>query len=108
MTDKIVVLSTCSSVEEAEKIARSLVEKRLAGCVSILPGARSIYRWGGKIEEESECLLLIKSRRDLVGALRAGIEKIHSYQVPEVLALGIVDGAPAYLEWLERELETVQ
>jgi periplasmic divalent cation tolerance protein len=105
MTDKILVLSTCSSKEEADKIARNLVEKRVAACVNVLPGVRSIYRWRGAVEEASECLLIVKSRRDLAGRLRAEIEKSHSYEVPEVLVLGIVDGAAAYLDWLERELE---
>jgi periplasmic divalent cation tolerance protein len=104
MTDKIVVLSTCASAEEAEKIARHLVENRLAACVSIVPQVRSIYRWKGVVEDASEWLLIIKSRRGLVERLSAGIASMHSYQVPEVVALPIVDGAPAYLSWLEREL----
>jgi periplasmic divalent cation tolerance protein len=104
MTDKIVVLSTCASAEEAESIARALVETRLAACVSVLAGARSIYRWKGAIEEASEWMLVIKSRRDLADELRAEIERHHYYEVPEVLVLGIVDGAPGYLGWMEREL----
>ncbi len=104
MTDKIVVLSTCGSAEEAERIARRLTEKRLAACVNIVPGMRSIYRWQGGIEDSAEWLLLIKSRRDLFVPLRAAIEKNHSYEVPEIVALAIVDGSPGYLGWLEREL----
>jgi periplasmic divalent cation tolerance protein len=104
MTDKIVVFSMCASAEEAEGIARALVEKRLAACVNVLAGARSIYRWQGAIEEASEWLLIIKSRRDLADELRAEIEKLHSYEVPEVLVLAVVDGAPGYLGWMEREL----
>ena len=71
MTDKIVVLTTCSSAEEAERIARALVEKRLAACVNVLPGARSFYRWKDALEDASEWLLLIKSNRELFDALRA-------------------------------------
>ena len=104
MTDKIVVLSTCSSEEEARKIARHLVENRLAACVNVASGVRSVYRWQGAIEEAAECLLIIKSRRDLFDPLRAALETIHSYDVPEVIALSIVDGSPSYLDWMEREL----
>jgi periplasmic divalent cation tolerance protein len=104
MTDKIVVLSTCSSAEEAEKIARALVEKRLAACVNVLPGARSFYRWKDALEDASEWLLLIKSKRELFDALRAELERIHSYEVPEIVALPIVVGSANYLNWLETEL----
>ncbi|MGQ9634109.1 MAG: divalent-cation tolerance protein CutA [Bryobacteraceae bacterium] len=104
MTDKIVVFSTCSSSEEAEKLARTLVEERLAACVSIVPGVQSIYRWRGQIESSSEYLLMIKTRRDRMPSLRAAFERLHSYEVPELLALSVIDGAPAYLEWLDREL----
>ncbi len=105
MTDKIVVLSACADTAEAEGIARALVEKRLAACVNILPGVRSIYRWRGAIEESPECLLIIKSRRELFDQLRGEIEKLHSYEVPEVLALAVTEGSPAYLIWLEHELK---
>jgi periplasmic divalent cation tolerance protein len=104
MTDKIVVLSTCGSAEEAERIARSLVEKRLAACVSLIPGVRSIYRWTGAIEDSQEVLLVIKSSRALLNELRMEIEKMHTNEVPEVIAMQIVDGAEAYLEWMDREL----
>src|SRR5580658_2168369 len=104
MTDKIVVLSTCASPEEAERIARALVEKRLAACVNVLPAVRSIYRWKDAIEDQQETLLVIKSSRGLFDALRAQIEKMHSYEVPEIIALPMVDGAEAYLEWMGRAL----
>jgi len=104
MTDKIVVLSTASSADEAEKIARSLVEARLAACVNVLPEMRSFYRWQGKIENSAEFLLVIKSSRDQFGALQATLEKLHSYEVPEVIALAVVDGARNYLNWMESEL----
>jgi periplasmic divalent cation tolerance protein len=104
VTDKIVVLSTCESEEQAAQVARHLVEHRLAACVNILPGARSIYRWKGAIEEAGELLLVIKSRRDLFAAIRAAIQKIHSYEVPEVIAIPVVDGSESYLAWLDREL----
>jgi periplasmic divalent cation tolerance protein len=104
MTDKIVVLTTCASDEEAARIARSLVEKKLAACVNMLPAVRSFYRWKGAIEDEQESLLVIKSSRALFDQLRVEIEKLHSYQVPEVIAVPIVDGSEGYLEWLDREL----
>jgi periplasmic divalent cation tolerance protein len=104
MTDKIVVFCTCDSAEEAGRIARRLVEQRVAACVNIVPNMRSVYRWKDNIEDAAEFLLVIKSRRDLFAALRAEIEKIHSYEVPEVIALPIVDGSPSYLGWLDREL----
>ncbi len=104
MTDKIVVYSTCDSEEQAGAIARSLLEQRLAACVTILPGARSIYRWKGEIEDNPEWMLVIKSRRDLMDQLRAAIGKIHSYEVPELLAVPVVDGSEEYLAWLDREL----
>lgn len=104
MTDKIVVFSTCDSEEQAGAIARSLIEQRLAACVSIVPGARSVYRWKGQIEDNGEWMLVIKSRRDLMDSLRAAIGKIHSYEVPELLAVPVVDGSEDYLAWLDREL----
>jgi len=106
MTDKIVVLTTCDSEMLAEQMARHLVEHRVAACVSILPQARSIYRWQEKIEDAREWVLLIKSRRDLFSALRAEIQKLHTYEVPEVIALPVVDGYEAYLGWLDGQLTT--
>ncbi|HTS48977.1 MAG TPA: divalent-cation tolerance protein CutA [Bryobacteraceae bacterium] len=104
MTDKIVVFNTCGSAEEGERIARALISKRLAACVNLLPAVRSIYRWKGAVEDAQETLLVIKSSRALFEELRAEIEKLHSYEVAEVIAVPIVDGSEAYLEWLGREL----
>jgi periplasmic divalent cation tolerance protein len=104
MTDKILVLSTCSDATEAEVIARRLVESRLAACVNVVAGVRSIYHWRGAVEQASECLLVIKSRRELFDQLRSEVEKLHSYEVPELLALTVIDGSPAYLSWLDHEL----
>jgi periplasmic divalent cation tolerance protein len=104
MTDKIVILSTCSDEEEAERIARALVDARLAACVNVLPKMRSFYRWKGEVEDATECLLVIKSSRPLFGELRSALEKAHSYEVPEVVALPVVDGAPNYLNWLHENL----
>ena len=105
MTDKIVVLNTCANAPEAEKIARRLIETRLAACVNILPGVRSFYRWQGAIEDSGEWLLLIKTSRGRLEELRAELERLHSYEVPELVALAIVDGSPNYLNWLDTELK---
>ncbi len=105
MTDKIVVLSTCGSEEEAGKLARSLVEQRLAACVSVVPRIRSYYRWKGAVESAEECLLIIKSSRERMAGLLAHVQKEHSYEVPEVIALPLIDGSPQYLNWIESSLE---
>ena len=105
MTDKIVILSTCSSAEEAEKIARLLVEEHLAACVNVIPRMQSYYRWNGTIESAEECLLVIKSARELFERLRAVLEQAHSYEVPEAIALPILDGAETYMTWLEGNLQ---
>lgn len=104
MTDKIIVLTTCGSEEEGRRIARGLVEKRLAACVNLAGGVRSVYRWKGAIEEDAEHLLIIKSRRDLFERLCGELEALHPYELPEVVALAVVDGSEAYLGWLDREL----
>jgi periplasmic divalent cation tolerance protein len=104
MTDKIVVYSTCSSREEAKKLATHLVEQRLAACVNVFRGVDSFFRWKGKVEQEAEVLLLIKTSRGLFDRLRAEWERLHSYEVPELIAVPIVAGAPNYLNWLEGEL----
>ena len=104
MTDKIVVLSTCGSEEEAAKLARSLVEQRVAACVNVVPRIRSYYRWKGEIESADEYLLVIKSSRRCMAALISVLENEHSYEVPEVIAVPVVDGAPNYLNWLQTNL----
>jgi periplasmic divalent cation tolerance protein len=108
MTDKIVVLSTCGSAEEAERIARALVEGRLAACVNILPGLRSIYRWEGAIEDAQECLLLIKTTRDQFERLEAEVRRLHSYEVPELLAVQVVAGPEDYLNWITESTGLLQ
>ena len=100
MTDKIVVLSTCARADDAERLARALVTGQLAACVSVIPRVRSYYRWKGKLETADEFLLLIKTSRDLFDAVNLELEKLHPFEVPEVLALPIVAGAENYLNWL--------
>lgn len=104
MTDKIVVLTTCETGEEAERIASALVESRLAACVNIVPGIRSVYRWKGSIEKGQEFLLLVKTSRALIEEVQAEIERVHTYELPETIALTIVDGSARYLEWIGANL----
>ena len=108
MTDKIVVLVTCGRAPEAKRIARRLVQQRLAACVNVLDAkVHSTYRWKGKVETAAEHLLLIKSSGKLLPRIRREIERLHSYDVPEVIALPIADGSPAYLAWLADCLRAV-
>src|SRR5438309_262903 len=100
MTDKIVLVTTCESAAEADTIASALVEKKLAACVNILPGVTSVYRWKGSVDRASEIMLLIKTGRALLAQVQAEIGRLHSYEVPELIALQIVDGSERYLEWL--------
>jgi periplasmic divalent cation tolerance protein len=104
MTEQIVIMSTCASEEEARKIALLLLERGLAACVNVAPGVLSYYRWKGKIESGKEWLLLIKSSRELFASVATAIEAAHSYEVPEVIALPIVDGSANYLRWLGSSL----
>jgi periplasmic divalent cation tolerance protein len=101
MTNKRLVLTTASSSEESKKIARALVESRLAACVNIIPKIESVYRWEGKVEEAQEYLLLIKTTAEVFPHLREMIQRLHSYEVPECIALSVDDGSPAYLKWID-------
>ena len=105
MTDKIVVLSTCSAADDAKMLARHLIEQRLAACVNVVRAVDSFYRWQGQVQEDAEFLLVIKTSRGLFGKLRAEWEKLHTYEIPELIALPIVDGAANYLNWMEAELD---
>jgi periplasmic divalent cation tolerance protein len=105
LTDKFLVLVTCSTTREAQRIARAVVDARLAACVNVLPGAvQSIYRWKGKVESARERLLLIKTSRKRLAKLRAAVECLHSYDVPEFIAIPIAAGSPAYLSWIEENV----
>jgi periplasmic divalent cation tolerance protein len=101
MTDKVVVLVTCGSTREARRVAKAVVEERLAACVTILDArVRSIYRWKGTLESATEILLVMKTSRRRLAALQKKIEQLHSYDVPEIIALPIAAGSRAYLAWL--------
>jgi periplasmic divalent cation tolerance protein len=97
----IVVLVTCGSEEGALKIARSLVENRLAACISLISPVRSIYRWEGKILDEKEWILIIKTRKDRFKKLEKEVKSLHSYAVPEIIGLPVVEGSIPYLKWIK-------
>ncbi len=107
MTDKIVILVTAGSLRESKKIARHLVEERLAACVNIAAPVQSLYRWKGKVNEDREFLMVIKSSRELFGEIQAAIRKLHSYTTPEIICLPIVDGSPDYLQWIADSVQQV-
>ena|ERR1700727_1988906 len=107
MTDKRIVLSTAGSEEEARKIAQHLVDRRLAACVNIVPQIESIYRWDGQVESSREWLLLIKTTAERFAAVRAAIQELHSYDLPECIALAIEDGSSGYLQWLENSVRVI-
>jgi periplasmic divalent cation tolerance protein len=101
MNKFIVVLVTCGSEEEAMKIANALVEEHLAACVNLVSLIRSIYRWEGKIWDEKEWLLVIKTQKQRFGEVEKKVKSLHSYSVPEIISLPIVEGSSSYLNWLE-------
>jgi periplasmic divalent cation tolerance protein len=103
MTDERVVLVTVSSEEEGMKIARSLVGRRLAACVNVVPGVRSVYRFQGEIKDDKELLLVAKTREHLLAKVVQTVKELHSYAVPEAIALPIVGGSEAYMAWVKEE-----
>ncbi|MDE0163643.1 MAG: divalent-cation tolerance protein CutA [Bryobacterales bacterium] len=105
MTDKVIVYTTCGNITEAESIARNLIDNRLAACVNVVPGLLSYYRWQGKVENDTELLLMIKTAGSLIDEVRNALETLHSYDLPEMIVLPIIGGSPNYLEWLEQEVQ---
>lgn len=107
--ENIVVLVTCSSVKEAQRLAREVVRKKLAACANVITSpVKSIYRWKGKVETAAEVLMLIKTTRRKFAALEKEIRRLHSYETPEIIALRIVAGSRAYLDWLGESVTTSQ
>jgi periplasmic divalent cation tolerance protein len=100
MSDPIVVFVTCGSEEESLRIANALVEEHLAACVNLVSPIRSIYRWEGKIWDEKEWLLIIKTQKQRFEELEKRVKSLHSYSVPEIISLPIVEGSSAYLNWI--------
>jgi periplasmic divalent cation tolerance protein len=105
MSDPIVVLVTCGSEEEALKIGNALVEAHLAACVNLVAPIRSIYRWEGKIWDEKEWLLIIKTQKQRFEELEKKVKSLHSYSVPEIISLPITEGSSAYLNWIIENTE---
>jgi len=104
MTDKLLVLSTTGSESEARKIAQTLVERRLAACVNIVPKIHSVCRWEGRVEQAEEYLLLIKTVKAREEQVRAAICELHSYELPECIVIQIESGSAEYLKWVEDSL----
>jgi periplasmic divalent cation tolerance protein len=104
VTETLVVLVTAPSAEEAARLARALVEEKLAACGNVIPGVRSIYRWEGKICDEQEALLVLKAPRKTFPALRDRVVALHPYEVPEVIALAIEDGYERYVDWIVQSM----
>jgi len=99
-----VALSVAKSLEDAEFIARELVERRLAACVNVVPGVASVYRWRGDVERSDEVLLVMKTSAERFEALREALLKLHTYELPELIALEVKAGHAPYLAWLEESL----
>ena len=104
MTDKKLVLSTAGSKEEAQKIARALVERMLAACVNIV-AVESIYRWEAEVEQAQEWLLVIKTTGAAFDRVRDAIKELHSYEVPECICISIENGSPDYLKWIGESVD---
>ncbi len=99
-----IVFVTCPNPDVAASIARTLVEERLAACGNLVPGIRSIYRWKGKIEQETETLLLLKTDAEAYPHVQSRVQALHPYEVPEILAVPVEHGLPAYLNWITDSL----
>lgn len=101
--DAIVVLTTVSTEDEAVRLVRALLDRKLIACGTLVPGARSLYRWEGKVADEREVVLLLKTRSALVASLQTAFLELHPYRVPEMLALSVDSGLDKYLEWINGE-----
>jgi len=106
--DVVVVMVTCATIDDATRIARHLVEGRKAACVNILPQIRSIYRWEGEIEDDSEQLLLVKTTREMFETVSTAVREVHPYSVPEIIALPVADGYDGYLRWVHENVGSVE
>jgi periplasmic divalent cation tolerance protein len=102
-TDAIVVLTTVASEDEAVRLVRGLLERRLIACGTLLPGGRSLYRWQGKLADEREVVVLLKTRSARLESLTSAFAELHPYKVPELLALPVAAGLEKYLEWINAE-----
>jgi len=105
MSEAILVMVTCANDAQAHRIADCLVEERLAACANIAGAVHSVFRWQGAINRESETLLMAKTRAELFGKLAQRVKELHSYEVPEIIALPIVEGSPDYIAWILESTE---
>ena len=103
MTKFCIILVTCGGEKQARRIAESLVEEKLAACVNIVPRVDSVFAWKGKVNRQRETLLLIKTRISLFSKLSHQVKKLHSYEIPEIIALPVLAGERKYLNWLQSE-----
>ena len=103
MTDALLVFTTLPSADKAAELAKALVEERLAACANLLPAIRSIYRWQGKLQDENEVLVLLKTRQQQFERLKERIVELHPYDVPEIIAIPVEQGHKAYLDWIAGE-----
>jgi len=103
VTDALLVFTTLPSADKAAELGKVLVEERLAACANLIPAVRSIYRWQGKLQDENEVLMLLKTRAENLERLKLRILELHPYEVPEVLAVPVEAGYQPYLEWLAGE-----
>ena len=104
MNEFIVVYVTVGSSDEGDRLAHALVEEKLAACVNRVRQVQSTYRWQGKVEQSGEELLIIKTKRELFTRLKQRVQELHSYSVPEIIALPILEGSEGYLQWLGEQL----
>ncbi len=103
--ENILILCTINNIDKAKEISKTLLEEKLVACVNIIPNLTSLYRWDGKICEDSEYLMILKSRSDLFAEVKDKITELHPYEVPEIISVDIKDGNNAYLDWLNGELK---
>jgi periplasmic divalent cation tolerance protein len=108
MAEPLIILTTIGNAEQGRRIARDLVDTRLAACVSCLPGVISFYRWSGRVEEDSEMLLMIKTTQERLEELKAHVLRVHPYEVPEFLVLPVREGGELYLRWLAESTGSVR
>lgn len=105
MTDKLLVLTTAGSENQARTLAHAMLERKLAACVNIVPRIHSVYRWEGKVEDAEEWLLIIKTTKNAEQQVRTTIQELHSYELPECLAIGVDGGSDEYLQWISASVD---
>ena len=108
MTEMLIVFTTFAHGDDAARVVRALVEERLIACGNLLPAARSLYRWEGKVQDQAEVVVLMKTRKQDWTALISRLHELHPYDTPECVAVRVAAGAPKYMAWLEAALEPEQ